>query len=102
MEHFNQLSPAEAERLALLAEECSEVVQVIGKILRHGYESHHPAEGSPTNRRLLEEELGHVRFAVALMSQSLDVAESQIAGFTDEKRRSCSAYLHHNRAWVNT
>jgi hypothetical protein len=37
---FNQLTDAEAERLALLAEECGEVVQVIGKILRHGYESY--------------------------------------------------------------
>lgn len=34
---FNGLSPAEVERLALLAEECGEVIQTVGKILRHGY-----------------------------------------------------------------
>ena len=33
---FNGLTPAEAERLALLMEECGEVVQIIGKVLRHG------------------------------------------------------------------
>lgn len=54
-QHFNQLTPAEAERLALLAEECGEVIQAIGKILRHGYESRHP-DGGPTNREALERE----------------------------------------------
>lgn len=39
MEHFNQLSPAEAERLALLSEELGEAQQAIGKILRHGQPS---------------------------------------------------------------
>ena len=57
VDHFNKLTPAEAERLAMLAEECGEVIQVIGKILRHGYESHHPADPSVTNRALLGREL---------------------------------------------
>ena len=35
-DHFNNLTPGEAERLAILAEECGEVIQIIGKILRHG------------------------------------------------------------------
>ena len=43
MKHFNQLTPAEAERLALLLEELGEAQQAIGKILRHGYASTHPA-----------------------------------------------------------
>ena len=37
MNNFNQLTPAETERLAILAEECGEVIQAVGKILRHGY-----------------------------------------------------------------
>lgn len=40
--HFNGLTPAEAERLAMLAEEAGEIVLAIGKVLRHGYESRHP------------------------------------------------------------
>lgn len=52
---FNRLTPAEAERLALLAEECGEAIQAIGKILRHGYESNHP-EFTETNRTQLPDE----------------------------------------------
>lgn len=62
MEHFNRLTPAEAERLALLAEECGEVIQAIGKVLRHGFESTHP-DGGPTNRESLERECGDVYHA---------------------------------------
>ena len=64
MEHFNKLTPAEAERLAMLAEECGEVIQVIGKIMRHGYDSYHPADPTTTNRALLGRELTDL-YAVA-------------------------------------
>jgi hypothetical protein len=53
MDHFNRLTPAEAERLALLLEELGEAQQIIGKILRHGYESYHPDDPETTNRTLL-------------------------------------------------
>ena len=56
-EHFNQLTPAQAERLAMLAEECGKVIHVIGKILRHGYDSYHPNNPMVTNRQLLGREL---------------------------------------------
>jgi len=56
-DHFNQLTPAQAERLAMLAEECGEVIQIIGKILRHGYESYHPNNPVFSNRDLLHQEL---------------------------------------------
>ena len=55
--HFNNLTPAQAERLAMLAEECGEVIQVIGKILRHGYNNYHPDRPHITNRELLQQEL---------------------------------------------
>jgi hypothetical protein len=57
MTHFNGLTPAQAERLAMLAEEAAEVIQVIGKILRHGYDSSHPDRPHITNRELLQREL---------------------------------------------
>lgn len=56
-DHFNQLTPAEAERLAMLAEECGEIIQVVGKIMRHGYASHHPDNPAVTNKMLLGREL---------------------------------------------
>lgn len=66
--HFNNLSPAEAERLAMLAEECAEVIQVVGKILRHGYESYHPDKPETTNRDLLTEELSDLYAVTEMMS----------------------------------
>lgn len=61
MDHFNGLTPAQAERLAMLAEECGEVIQIVGKILRHGYDSHHPdqQEKPPEQRITNRESLGH-------------------------------------------
>ena len=34
MDKHNNLTPAEEERLALLSEECGEVIQAIGKVLK--------------------------------------------------------------------
>ena len=55
--HFNGLTPAQAERLAMLAEECGEVIQIVGKILRHGYANYHPDKPHVSNRELLGREL---------------------------------------------
>lgn len=72
-EHFNQLTPAQAERLAILAEECGEVIQIIGKILRHGLESCHPVTGE-VNRTALVRELYDVKAAMVLMG--VDIPET--------------------------
>lgn len=56
-EHFNKLTPAQAERLAMLIEECGEVIQIAGKVLRHGYDSYHPDNPAVSNRELLGREL---------------------------------------------
>ena len=53
----SDLTPAEAERLAMLAEECAEVIQIVGKILRHGYASYHPNNPGVSNRELLDDEI---------------------------------------------
>ena len=96
-EHFNQLSPAEHERLALLMEECAEVIQIVGKIMRHGYESCHP-DGGPTNRQLLEKELGHVYAAMGMMKDSADIIMLPIREHAAEKRLKVRQYLHHQEA----
>ena len=94
---FNQLSDAEAERLAILAEECAEVIQVIGKILRHGYESRHPDDLCNTsNRILLERELGDVNAATLFMDEKGDVNRATIAAYkrAKTKRLNAGKYLH--------
>lgn len=67
----NGLTPAQAELLAMLAEEAGELIQAVGKTLRHGYDSRWraapdaPLEG-PTNRQAIEQELEDM-FAVLTM-----------------------------------
>lgn len=98
-QHFNRLSPAEAERLAFLAEEMAEATQIIGKILRHGYESCDPTwrgpedERPPTNRELLQKEMGDVQCALDLMM--VDLHGQSIARRCADKHRSVQQWMHH-------
>lgn len=92
--HFNQLTEAETERLALLAEECGEVIQVIGKILRHGYESHHP-DNTITNRELLQRECGDVRHAMIRLCEAGDLSKDFIHLRAETKKLNVEQYLHH-------
>lgn len=93
--HFNGLTPAEAERLAILMEEMGEVQQIIGKILRHGYNSRHP-DGGPTNRSLLERELGDLEFAVENLCRKGDVMAARITAFARAKSERIYTYMHHD------
>lgn len=63
----NGLTPAEIERLGMLAEEAAEIAQMCGKILRFGYESTHP-DGGPTNRDLLVGEIQDLMAVLTLMT----------------------------------
>ena len=94
MNHFNKLTPAEAERLALLAEECGELVQAIGKVLRHGYENHHP-DGGPTNRQAVERECGDVYHAIFKLVEASDITRNGLAESAGNKARNVSRYMHH-------
>lgn len=68
--NFNGLTPGETERLAMLAEECAEVVQIVGKILRHGYDSYHPENQALTNKDLLANEIADVDAVIKEMKRS--------------------------------
>ena len=93
--HFNQLTPAEAERLALLAEECGEVVQMVGKILRHGFDSYHPDRHDESNRVLLAREIAHVQVAADMLFDA-DLSQAEFKVARDNKRERVRKYLHHN------
>lgn len=91
---FNGLTPAEHERLAMLAEEAAEVVQIIGKILRHGYESKHPDNmNGPTNRQMLENEIADFYAIAGVMEDLKDVTvEGEAVRQAIKKKRR---YTHH-------
>lgn len=94
MDGHSTLSAAEAERLAMLIEECAEVSQIACKVLRHGYENHHPDDPTTTNRDLLTSEMADLIAVYELMDVDfarIDAA-AQEAAF-DRKMR----YAHHQR-----
>lgn len=96
LQPFNGLSPAEVERLALLAEEMGEAIQVVGKVLRHGYESHNQNDPErTTNRKLLMHELGDVRHSVDRMCDADDVSKQIIGVWAYLKGQRVKQYLHH-------
>ena len=96
-EAFNQLTPAQAERLAMLAEECAEVIQIIGKILRHGYDSHHPDRPAITNRMMLCEELTDL-MAVHNEMSALDRLYLPFSTDVDRAWEKKLRYAHHQEA----
>lgn len=67
------LTQPELERIAMLAEEAGEITQVVGKILRHGYESSHPGAPEVTNRSLLSREISDLSAIQVLMEYENDL-----------------------------
>lgn len=95
-EAFNGLTPAQAERLAMLAEECAEVVAAVSKILRHGYGSCNPNRPiGPNNRAILEREIGDVRAIVLLMAEARDVSDALIRYASGKKLEELPQYTYH-------
>ena len=91
--HFNQLTPAEAERLAYLIEELAEAQQAACKILRHGYNSYHPDRPQAAgNRHDLNRELTDVVGAMIRMIDARDILPSILL---DPPRNKGSRYMHH-------
>jgi NTP pyrophosphatase (non-canonical NTP hydrolase) len=89
-----RLTAAEIERLAMLAEECGEVQQAVGKILRHGYESK-PPRGGLTNRVALEREIGDVHAVMELMQDAGDTRAPVVNSWRNEKRLALRRWTHH-------
>lgn len=96
MNHFNGLKPAEAELLAVLAEECGELVQAIGKILRHGLYSVHP-DTRVLNRTSLEREMGDVRAAMIMLCAAYITDKDRIHDWGLGKLERIKPYLHHQK-----
>ena len=92
------MSPAELERLAILSEELGEVQQVIGKILRHGYDSNNPLEeNGKSNREKLEMELGDVNVMVIHMMNIGDIDELTVMDRTHTKKEKLNKWMHYNK-----
>lgn len=97
----------------MLAEECAEVVQVVGKILRHGYQSYHPNDltpvaaggetelvpkmGAKDNRRLLSDELTDLEAVVEMMFETGDLSHPRTGSAISEAISKKLRYAHHQQ-----
>ena len=95
-EYFSGLTPAELERLSLLVEECAEVQQIAMKIMRHGYDFHHPERSGTTNRNELEGELGDLMMAMDFVASRGDVDGKAVTKAMQDKYSRVWKWLHHN------
>lgn len=92
----HKLTPAALERLAILNEECGEVVQLVSKILRHGADSYNPSDLTMrTNTELLAEEIGHILNAINMLTRNNDVSATEIEQSRAHKAANIHRFLHH-------
>ena len=96
---MTELSPpltmADREALALLAEECAEVIQAVGKLLRHGVMTLDEPSGTKyDNRAMLSRELGHVTIALALLPPTVYDDKISLESAIRKSER-IQPYLHH-------
>ena len=83
------------------------MIQVVGKILRHGYDSHNPTlpeMKQKPNRALLEKELGDLLWAIVKMDEAVDInfevprTNAGLNMWLRRKEDSARPYLHHPAA----
>ena len=96
MSNYNKLTSAETERLALLAEECGEVVQIVGKVLRHGYDNANPKDPEYiTNREKLVTEIGDLLVVLNYIFEAKDITEEDVEKRIEFKKVEIKKWLHH-------
>lgn len=91
---MEKVTDPELERLAILAEECGEVVQAVGKIIRHGYDNYHPKNPDVDNREHLEREIADVIAMVSILWATNDITmpdDEQVMAAVKRKMK----YMHH-------
>jgi len=94
--HFNNLTPKQTELLGGTSEECGEVVQVIGKILRHGLDSRKPTNAEAlTNRDNLTAELADIAAMTELLIENGVIDAANWKALKDKKRDRFMQYAHH-------
>jgi len=92
-----KLTLAQNERLVILSEECAEVIQIINKIQRHGYDNYNPDNPMQDNQFLLEKELGHVTHAIKTLIDNNDVRGDKIALQAKKKSQTIEQWLRYQK-----
>ena len=91
---FGELTNEQRERLEMLAEEAAEIVQCCTKILRHGYNSHHPDRPGRTNKKELQDELMQFWAVYERMAYQGELMHINFYGMSDLWKKKLQ-YTHH-------
>lgn len=83
------------ERLALLAEESGELIQVLNKAIRHGLDATNPDTGK-NNREYIAHELGHALWSVDLLGRNFDYEPFDLMESYNQRGKKVAPYLHFN------
>lgn len=101
--HFNELTGVEDEALAITSEEAGEILQVLGRIIqvagkinRHGLESKNPYDpDSLTNRESLEVELADMLASIELLAIAGVIRRERLSELKNKKLLKLPRFLHH-------
>jgi len=93
-QEFSGLTLAQKERLYLLAEEASEIIKNVTKILRFGYDSYNPYEPEKgSNLQQLITEMGDLTAVQRLMMTNGDFNPGPICEAADAKYAKLPRFL---------
>lgn len=95
------LNEAFDERIVLLVEESSEVIQESTKILRFGFDEYHPVT-MDKNQERLHKEVADVLFCVALMVHEGDLELDKLNQFVNEKKRKFEKFTRQNQTCLSS
>ncbi len=91
---MKRLSDAQLERLTILQEECAEVIHIIAKIKRFGFDDVKPG-ASHTNRQRAEIEIGQLQNIIQMCVLADDFRQIPIMAAQEHKRDTIGAWLNY-------
>jgi hypothetical protein len=92
---FNNKQLAQMERLAMVSEECAEVIQIKEKIMRHGLNSYNPFDPNKvTNHVLFRNEILDLVAMIQILQEHKDIDLIQQWELNQIKRNKYK-YTHH-------
>jgi NTP pyrophosphatase (non-canonical NTP hydrolase) len=90
-----QITDAERERLACIAEEASELAQNCMKAIRHGLDSRHPQSGI-SNRQLIAQEVGDLLAMLGVSAEQGDFSLAKANDSAHAKLDRVGPFMHFN------
>lgn len=93
-DNFNKLTPKQTEILTCIAEECSELIHIICKTLRHGLDNYDPTKPTKiTNQTQITNEIGDLCKTIDLAFKNRIISAIKVSGAYSKPKSTI--YFHH-------